>query len=63
MEHELKQKILRELRVTEFTSVERTIRLVYPAQRVLSHAATAFVKMCEARIEMNLQRRRRFLRV
>lgn len=63
VEQELKQRSLCEVRVAELSSLERTIRLVYPAQRVLSHAAKAFLEMCEARIEMNLQRRRRFLRV
>jgi DNA-binding transcriptional LysR family regulator len=63
VEHELRQRTLREVRVNELSNVERTIRLVYPTQRVLSHAAKAFLDMCEARIELDHQRRQRFFRV
>jgi DNA-binding transcriptional LysR family regulator len=42
VEQELKQELLREIRVNEL-NVERKIRLVYPARRALSHAAKAFL--------------------
>jgi DNA-binding transcriptional LysR family regulator len=42
VEQEIKQDLLREIRVTEL-NVERKIRLVYPARRALSHAAKAFL--------------------
>jgi len=42
VEQELKQDLLREIRVNEL-NVERKIRLVYPARRALSHAAKAFL--------------------
>ena len=42
VEQELKQDLLREIRVREL-HVERKIRLVYPARRALSHAAKAFL--------------------
>ena len=41
---ELQQDMLREIRVKEL-SVERKIRLVYPARRALSHAAKAFLEV------------------
>jgi DNA-binding transcriptional LysR family regulator len=41
---ELKQDLLREVRVREL-QLERTIRLVYPARRALSHAAKAFLEI------------------
>jgi len=44
VEQELEQGALREVRVEEF-SVERKIRLVYPARRSLSHAAQAFLEL------------------
>ena len=40
----LQQGILREVKVKEM-DVERKIRLVYPARRVLSHAAQAFLQV------------------
>ncbi|HEX3681203.1 MAG TPA: LysR family transcriptional regulator [Bryobacteraceae bacterium] len=44
VEQELKQGLLREVRVREL-NVERKIRLVYPARRALSHAAKAFLEV------------------
>jgi DNA-binding transcriptional LysR family regulator len=44
VEQELEQGTLREVRVNEFY-VERKIRLAYPARRVLSHAARAFLDL------------------
>jgi len=44
VEQELEQGTLREVRVNEI-SVERKIRLTYPARRVLSHAARAFLEL------------------
>ena len=44
VEQELRQGTLKEIRVPEL-SVERKIRLVYPAKRVLSHAARAFLEV------------------
>jgi len=44
VEQEIKQNLLREVRVTEL-SVERKIRLVYPGRRALSHAAKAFLEV------------------
>ena len=44
VEQELKQDLLREVRVREL-NVERKIRLVYPARRALSHAAKAFLEV------------------
>jgi DNA-binding transcriptional LysR family regulator len=44
VDEEIRQGILREVKVTEM-DVERKIRLVYPARRVLSHAAQAFVDL------------------
>ena len=44
VEQELRQGTLKEIRVPEL-SVERKIRLVYPAKRVLSHAARAFLEI------------------
>jgi DNA-binding transcriptional LysR family regulator len=44
VEQEIKQNLLREIRVKELT-VERKIRLVYPARRALSHAAKAFLEL------------------
>ena len=42
VEHEVRHGFLREVRVKEM-SVERQIRLLYPARRALSHAAQAFL--------------------
>jgi DNA-binding transcriptional LysR family regulator len=47
VEDELRQGILREVRVKEM-NVDRKIRLVYPARRVLSHAAQAFLELVQA---------------
>jgi DNA-binding transcriptional LysR family regulator len=44
VEQELEQGTLREVTVREL-HVERKIRLVYPARRVLSHAARAFLEL------------------
>src|SRR6266700_3792152 len=44
VEEEIRQGILREVKVKEM-DVERKIRLVYPARRVLSHAAQAFLEV------------------
>jgi len=44
VEQELEQGTLREVRVSEIY-VERKIRLTYPARRVLSHAARAFLDL------------------
>ncbi len=44
VEQELKQDMLREIRVKEL-NLERKIRLVYPARRALSHAAKAFLEV------------------
>jgi DNA-binding transcriptional LysR family regulator len=44
VEQEIAQGILCEVRVPEL-SVERKIRLVYPARRALSHAARAFLEL------------------
>ena len=43
-DEEIRQGILREVKVKEM-DVERKIRLVYPARRVLSHAARAFLEV------------------
>lgn len=48
VEQEVEQGLLREVRVEEL-NVERTIRLVYPAKRALSHAARAFLELVEAK--------------
>ena len=47
VEEELSQGIVREVRVKEM-NVDRKIRLVYPARRVLSHAAQAFLELVQA---------------
>jgi DNA-binding transcriptional LysR family regulator len=47
VEEELRQGIVHEVRVREM-SVDRKIRLVYPARRVLSHAAQAFLELVQA---------------
>jgi DNA-binding transcriptional LysR family regulator len=44
VEQELEQKTLFEVHVTEM-SVERKVRLVFPARRALSHAARAFLDL------------------
>lgn len=44
VEQEMKQNLLREVKVKEL-NLERKIRLVYPARRVLSHAAKAFLEV------------------
>jgi DNA-binding transcriptional LysR family regulator len=44
VEQEIEQKVLCEVKVREL-NVERKIRLVYPARRVLSHAARAFLEL------------------
>ncbi|HYZ83028.1 MAG TPA: LysR family transcriptional regulator [Bryobacteraceae bacterium] len=48
VEREIEQGILREVHVKEL-SVERNIRLVYPARRALSHAAKAFLEVVKDR--------------
>jgi DNA-binding transcriptional LysR family regulator len=47
VEQEVRQKLLCEVEVKELR-VERKIRLVYPARRVLSHAARAFLDLVKA---------------
>jgi DNA-binding transcriptional LysR family regulator len=47
VEQELQQGMLRVIRVKEL-DVERQIRLVFPARRQLSHAATAFLELVRA---------------
>jgi DNA-binding transcriptional LysR family regulator len=47
VEEELRQGIVCEVRVQEM-NVDRKIRLVYPARRVLSHAAQAFLELVQA---------------
>jgi DNA-binding transcriptional LysR family regulator len=47
VEQEIMQGSLKEIKVTEM-SVERKIRLVYPAKRALSHAAKAFLELVRA---------------
>ncbi len=47
VEQELAQGLLCEVKVEEL-HVERKIRLVYPARRTLSHAATAFLELVRA---------------
>lgn len=44
VEQDLEQGLLKEVRVEELT-VERKIRLIFPARRVLSHAAQAFLEI------------------
>ena len=44
VEQDVEQDVLREIKVKEL-SVERKIRLVYPAKRSLSHAAQAFLEL------------------
>jgi len=44
VDEEIRQGILREVKVKEM-DVDRKIRLVYPARRVLSHAARAFLEV------------------
>ena len=44
VDEEIRQGMLREVKVTEM-DVDRKIRLVYPARRVLSHAAQAFLEV------------------
>ena len=44
VERELKHGLVREVKVKEM-SLERKIRLVYPAKRALSHAAEAFLEL------------------
>jgi DNA-binding transcriptional LysR family regulator len=46
VEDELRHGILREVKVKEM-KVDRQIRLVYPARRVLSHAAKAFLELVQ----------------
>ncbi|MBC7927934.1 MAG: LysR family transcriptional regulator [Bryobacteraceae bacterium] len=47
VEQDLEKGLLREVKVPEL-KVERNIRLVYPARRVLSHAAKAFLELVRA---------------
>jgi DNA-binding transcriptional LysR family regulator len=47
VEQEISQQLLQEIKVPEL-SVERNIRLVYPAKRALSHAAKAFLELVKA---------------
>jgi DNA-binding transcriptional LysR family regulator len=49
VEQELEQQTLKEVRVEQL-SVERKIRLVYPARRALSHAARAFLELFEPQL-------------
>lgn len=50
VEQELRHRTLCEVQVRELASIQRSIRLVYPARRALSHAAQAFVELvAEAR--------------
>jgi DNA-binding transcriptional LysR family regulator len=44
VEQDVEQDVLREIKVTEL-SVDRQIRLAYPAKRSLSHAARAFLEL------------------
>jgi DNA-binding transcriptional LysR family regulator len=44
VDHEVRHGLLKEVRVAEL-EIERQIRLVYPARRALSHAASAFLEM------------------
>jgi DNA-binding transcriptional LysR family regulator len=44
VEQDLEQGLLKEVKVEELT-VERKIRLIFPARRVLSHAAQAFLEI------------------
>jgi DNA-binding transcriptional LysR family regulator len=44
VEHDFEQGTLKEVRVEEL-SMERKIRLIYPARRALSHAARAFLEI------------------
>jgi DNA-binding transcriptional LysR family regulator len=44
VDEEIRQGILHEVKVREM-DVDRKIRLVYPARRVLSHAAQAFLEV------------------
>ncbi len=44
VEQDVEQDVLREIKVTEL-NVDRHIRLVYPAKRILSHAARAFLEL------------------
>ena len=44
VENDFAQGNLKEVRVEEL-SMERKIRLIYPARRVLSHAAKAFLEI------------------
>ena len=44
VDEEIRQGMLREVKVTEM-DVDRKIRLAYPARRVLSHAAQAFLEV------------------
>lgn len=46
VEQEIEQGTLCEVKVEEL-SVERKIRLVYPARRLLSHAARAFLELVQ----------------
>jgi DNA-binding transcriptional LysR family regulator len=44
VEQDLEQGLLKEVKVEEL-NVERKIRLIFPARRVLSHAAQAFLEI------------------
>jgi len=44
VDQEIRRGLLREVKVREM-SMERKIRLVYPARRALSHAAQAFLEV------------------
>ncbi len=46
VEEEIRQRVVREIKVREMT-VDRKIRLVYPARRALSHAAQAFLEIVQ----------------
>jgi DNA-binding transcriptional LysR family regulator len=49
VDEELARKLLCEVKVREL-HVDRKIRLVYPARRVLSHAARAFLELVSSRL-------------
>lgn len=55
VEGELERGTLKEVRVREL-KVERKIRLVYPAERTLSHAARAFLELVQSRTAEEGQR-------
>jgi hypothetical protein len=44
VEQDITGELLKEVKVEELT-IERQVRLVYPAKRALSHAARAFLEL------------------